>query len=84
MKFIQKKLELNNLIKSNIGSATSNSPDYGFVGPPLSPPGVKDAANALVTALQSNSTPPTPDPVIARILMTWIQVGMYFIFQSGL
>ncbi|KAF5289357.1 hypothetical protein FQR65_LT11868 [Abscondita terminalis] len=61
------------LSPSNVESATSNSPDYGFGSPPLSLPAVKDAANVLVSALQNNSTPPAPDPVVARVLMTWIQ-----------
>uniref|UniRef100_A0A1Y1LCX5 SAM domain-containing protein n=1 Tax=Photinus pyralis TaxID=7054 RepID=A0A1Y1LCX5_PHOPY len=66
-------LQMDGIISGNISTATSNSPDYGFVSPPLSPPGVKDAANFLVSALQSNSNPPPPDPVVARTLMTWIQ-----------
>ncbi|KAK4886827.1 hypothetical protein RN001_003098 [Aquatica leii] len=68
-------LQMDGIISGNIGSATSNSPDYGFGSPPFSPPGVKDAANVLVSALQSNSAPPAPDPVVARVLMTWIQEG---------
>ncbi|KAL3267261.1 hypothetical protein HHI36_011394 [Cryptolaemus montrouzieri] len=54
----------------NSGSLTAHSPDYGFAS---SPPGVREAANALVTALQNTTARPTPDPHIVKALLDWIQ-----------
>ncbi|XP_066147703.1 uncharacterized protein [Euwallacea fornicatus] len=56
-------------IISGSGTLTAHSPDYGFVPPP----GIREAANALVSALQNSSSPPAPDPNVAKVLLCWIQ-----------
>lgn len=61
----------------NIGSANSTSPDYGFVNPPQTL-GVKEAATYLVTAIENNTSPPTPDPLIAKTILKWLQVRFYY------
>lgn len=53
---------------------TAHSPDYGFVS---SPPGVREAANSLVSALQNCPAPPPPDPAVLQIIWDWIQVSYF-------
>lgn len=62
----------------NSGSLTTHSLDYGFAS---SPPGIREAANSLVTALQNCPAPPPPDPVIIRSLLDWLQVGFSSFYQ---
>lgn len=57
-------------IISGSGSLTAHSPDYGFA---TSPPGVREAANNLVTALQNTTSPPPPDTNVVKALLHWIQ-----------
>ncbi|KAG5888269.1 hypothetical protein JTB14_025189 [Gonioctena quinquepunctata] len=66
----QALMQMDGIISGNSGSLKAHSPDYGFAN---SPPGVREAANNLVTALQSLPAPPPPDSHIAKVLLHWIQ-----------
>ncbi|XP_050300676.1 uncharacterized protein LOC126739164 [Anthonomus grandis grandis] len=57
-------------IISGSGTLTAHSPEYGF---PPNPPGVREAATQLATALQNTALPPPPDPSIAAVILSWIQ-----------
>ncbi|KAF7265503.1 hypothetical protein GWI33_021077 [Rhynchophorus ferrugineus] len=61
-------------IISGSGSLTAHSPEYGFNS---SPPGVREAANSLVAALQNTTSPPQPDPNVVKLLLNWIQQVSY-------
>lgn len=61
---------LTNSFSGNNSSLTAHSPDYGFAS---SPPGVREAANSLVTCLQITPSPPPPEPAVARVLWSWLQ-----------
>ncbi|KAK9704442.1 hypothetical protein QE152_g28321 [Popillia japonica] len=63
-------MQMDGIISGNSGSLTAHSPDYGFVS---SPPGVREAANSLVSALQNCPAPPPPDPAVLQIIWDWIQ-----------
>jgi hypothetical protein len=58
------------VIAGNTSSLTAHSPDYGFAS---SPPGVREATNTLVTAIQNTPAAPPPDPAIAKVLLHWLQ-----------
>ncbi|KAK9870292.1 hypothetical protein WA026_006379 [Henosepilachna vigintioctopunctata] len=57
-------------LRSNSSSLNAHSPDYGFRS---SPPGIREAANNLVSALQNTNPPPAPEPHVAKALLDWIQ-----------
>ncbi|RZC39881.1 hypothetical protein BDFB_006721 [Asbolus verrucosus] len=66
----QALMQMDGIISGNTSSLTAHSPDYGFAS---SPPGVREAANTLVSAIQNTSAPPPPDPTIAKVLLHWLQ-----------
>ncbi|KAL1489667.1 hypothetical protein ABEB36_013609 [Hypothenemus hampei] len=57
-------------IISGSGSLTAHSPDYTFA---IGPTTIKEAASNLATALQNSTSPPPPDPAVAKVLLLWIQ-----------
>lgn len=66
----QALMQMDGIISGNSGSLNAHSPDYGFGS---SPPGVREAANNLMTAIQNTTAPPPPDPLVAKVLLHWIQ-----------
>ncbi|XP_049825983.1 uncharacterized protein LOC109598110 isoform X1 [Aethina tumida] len=66
----QALMQMDGIISGNSGSLSAHSPDYGFGS---SPPGVREAAQNLVAAIQNTAAPPPPDPAVAKIILHWIQ-----------
>jgi hypothetical protein len=66
----QALMQMDGIISGNTSSLTAHSPDYGFAS---SPPGVREATNTLVTAIQNTPAAPPPDPAIAKVLLHWLQ-----------